>query len=214
MASQHEEMSDQDELIADLLGQGWTHQRVADSVGASSKTVQRRMSDPAFSKVVSERRRERFGQLSGQLLTAGNSAMDVLTGALPVDIEPAAPRCSRSTGFMNIPPELWFANHELRFTAEVAPGCEPAQDTSGRGRLSEVLLEPIMEFVRGEVGEVVANLDAMQVVLHVGRKDGGAVALRSGWRDHHGANHTAIAACNDVELHENPPPWSEKVATP
>jgi hypothetical protein len=40
------------------------------------------MSDPAFSKVVSERRRERFGQLSGQLLTAGNSAMDVLTGAL------------------------------------------------------------------------------------------------------------------------------------
>ncbi len=82
MASQHEEMSDQDELIADLLGQGWTHKRVADSVDVSSKTVQRRVSDPAFSKVVSERRRERFGQLSSQLLTAGNSAMDVLTGAL------------------------------------------------------------------------------------------------------------------------------------
>ena len=82
MASQDKEMSDQDELIADLLGQGWTHQRVADSVGVSSKTVQRRMSDPAFSKVVSERRRERFGQLSSQLLTAGDSAMDVLTGAL------------------------------------------------------------------------------------------------------------------------------------
>ena len=47
-----------------------------------AKTVQRRMSDPAFSKVVSERRRERFGQLSGQLLTAGNNAMDVLTAAL------------------------------------------------------------------------------------------------------------------------------------
>lgn len=75
-------MSDQDELIADLLGQGWTHQRVADMVGVSSKTVQRRMSDPAFSSVVSERRRDRFGQLSGQLLTAGESAMDVLTVAL------------------------------------------------------------------------------------------------------------------------------------
>ncbi len=37
MASQHEEMSDQDELIADLLGQGWTHKRVADSVDVSSK---------------------------------------------------------------------------------------------------------------------------------------------------------------------------------
>ena len=53
MASQEKELSDQDELIADLLGQGWTHQRVADSVDVSSKTVQRRMSDPAFSKVVS-----------------------------------------------------------------------------------------------------------------------------------------------------------------
>ena len=82
MASEHKEMSDQDELIADLLGQGWTHRRVADSVGVSSKTVQRRMSDPAFSSVVSERRRDRFGQLSGQLLTAGEGAMDVLTVAL------------------------------------------------------------------------------------------------------------------------------------
>jgi hypothetical protein len=82
MASEHKELSDQDELIADLPGQGWTHRRVADSVGVSSKTVQRRMSDPAFSMVVSERRRDRFGQLSGQLLTAGEGAMDVLTVAL------------------------------------------------------------------------------------------------------------------------------------
>jgi hypothetical protein len=82
MASENKEMSDQDELIADLLGQGWTHRRVANSVGVSSKTVQRRMSDPAFSSVVSERRRDRFGQLSGQLLTAGEGAMDVLTVAL------------------------------------------------------------------------------------------------------------------------------------
>ena len=82
MTSEHKELSDQDELIADLLGQGWTHRSVADSVGVSSKTVQRRMSDPAFSMVVSERRRDRFGQLSGQLLTAGEGAMDVLTVAL------------------------------------------------------------------------------------------------------------------------------------
>jgi hypothetical protein len=40
------------------------------------------MSDPGFSKIVSERRRERFGQLSAQLLTAGDSAMNVLTVAL------------------------------------------------------------------------------------------------------------------------------------
>jgi hypothetical protein len=82
MATQNKNMSDQDELIADLLGQGWTHRRVADSVGVSPKTVQRRLSDPAFSMVVSERRRDRFGQLSGQLLTAGEGAMEVLTVAL------------------------------------------------------------------------------------------------------------------------------------
>ena len=82
MSTEHTELSDQDEVLADLLGQGWTHQRAADSIGVSSKTVQRRMSDPAFSAVVSERRRERFGQLSAQLLSAGNTAMDVLAGAL------------------------------------------------------------------------------------------------------------------------------------
>ena len=38
MTSEHKELSDQDELIADLLGQGWTHRSVADSVGVSSKT--------------------------------------------------------------------------------------------------------------------------------------------------------------------------------
>ena len=85
MTSEHRELSDQDELIADLLGQRWTHQRVADSVGVSSKTVQDRIADPAFSKVVSERRRERFGQLSSQLLTAGKNAMDVLIGTFQAE---------------------------------------------------------------------------------------------------------------------------------
>ena len=82
MATEENNMSDQDELIADLLGLGWTHQRVADTVSVSAKTVQRRLGDPAFSRVVSQRRRERFSQLSSQLLTAGDGAMDVLTEAL------------------------------------------------------------------------------------------------------------------------------------
>ena len=85
MATEEPELSDQDEVIADLLGEGWTHQRVADSVGVSSKTIQRRMNDPDFSRVVSARRRERFGQLSAQLLMASESAMDVLTRALQAE---------------------------------------------------------------------------------------------------------------------------------
>jgi len=82
MASQDRELSDQDELIADLLGQGWTHRRTAEAVGVSTKTVQRRLADPAFFSVVSHKRRDRFGQLSSQLLTAGDTALAVLIGAL------------------------------------------------------------------------------------------------------------------------------------
>jgi hypothetical protein len=82
MATEESELSDRDEVVADLLGEGWTHQRVADSVGVSTKTIQRRIADPDFSRVVWARRRERFGQLSAQLLTASGSAMDVLTSAL------------------------------------------------------------------------------------------------------------------------------------
>ncbi len=87
MASQDKAMSDLDELIADLLGEGWTHKRTAETVGVSTKTVQRRMDDPAFSSVVSKRRRERFGQLSNQLLTAGDMALNVLISALVSDDE-------------------------------------------------------------------------------------------------------------------------------
>jgi hypothetical protein len=65
MATEKRELSDQDELIADLLGQGWTHRMIAETVGVSTKTVQRRLADPPFSSVVSKRRRGRFGQLSG-----------------------------------------------------------------------------------------------------------------------------------------------------
>ena len=64
MATEEPELSDQDEVIADLLGEGWTHQRVAGFIGVSTKTIQRRITDPDFSRVVSARRRERFGQLS------------------------------------------------------------------------------------------------------------------------------------------------------
>jgi len=85
MATEEPELSDQDEVIADLLGEGWTHQRVADSIGVSTKTIQRRITDPDFARVISARRRERFGQLSAQLLTASDSAMDVLTRALQAE---------------------------------------------------------------------------------------------------------------------------------
>jgi hypothetical protein len=76
---------EQDDLLIELLGEGWTHQRVADSAGVSTKTVQRRMNDPAFAAVVSRRRRERVAQVSGRLITTSDRAIDVLREALESD---------------------------------------------------------------------------------------------------------------------------------
>jgi hypothetical protein len=53
--------------------------------GSLDETVQRRLADPAFSSLVSQRRRDRFGQVSAQLLTAEDTALQVLIGALGSD---------------------------------------------------------------------------------------------------------------------------------
>src|SRR5664280_1215635 len=80
-----DERDEQDELMIACLAQGWTHQKVADQLGVSTKTVQRRMSEPSFAAVVSRRRRERVEQLSGQLITASDGAIGVLQDLLASD---------------------------------------------------------------------------------------------------------------------------------
>jgi hypothetical protein len=74
--------SETDELLIQLLGEGWTHQRVADSAGVSTKTVQRRMNDPEFAAAVSGRRRDRVAQVGGRLISTSDRAVDVLREAL------------------------------------------------------------------------------------------------------------------------------------
>ena len=64
-----DERDEQDDLMIACLAQGWTHRRVADQLGVSTKTVQRRMGEPSFAAAVSRRRRERVEQLTGQLIT-------------------------------------------------------------------------------------------------------------------------------------------------
>jgi hypothetical protein len=80
-----EARSEEDDLMIIYLAQGWTHQQVAGQVGVSTKTVQRRMADPGFAAAVTKRRRERVGQLSGQLITATDGAVIVLRNALDSD---------------------------------------------------------------------------------------------------------------------------------
>jgi hypothetical protein len=74
-----------DELLIELLGEGLTHQRVAETAEISTKTVQRRLSDPGFAAAVSRRRRERVAQISGRLISASDRAVDVLREALDTD---------------------------------------------------------------------------------------------------------------------------------
>ena len=75
----------EDELMIIYLAEGWSHRQVAGQVGASTKTIQRRMADPEFAAAVATRRRERVGQLSGQLISATDGAVAVLRDALNSD---------------------------------------------------------------------------------------------------------------------------------
>ena len=77
-----DERDEQDELMIVCLAQGWTHRQVADQVGVSTKTVQRRMGEPSFAAAVSRRRRERVEQLTGQLITVSDGAVGVLQDLL------------------------------------------------------------------------------------------------------------------------------------
>lgn len=77
-----EDRSPEDELMITCLAEGWTHRQAANHVGVSTKTVQRRMADPDLAAAVAGRRRERVGQLSGQLISATDAAVAVLVNTL------------------------------------------------------------------------------------------------------------------------------------
>jgi hypothetical protein len=81
----HESWTPEDDAIIDLLSEGASHQRTADVLGISTKSVQRRVSDTAFAGEVVRRRRQRLTQLAGQFSVASNRAAEVLTDALEAD---------------------------------------------------------------------------------------------------------------------------------
>jgi hypothetical protein len=81
----NEHRDERDDLMIACLAEGWTHQQVADQVGVSTKTIQRRMGEPSFAAAVSRRRRERVEQLTGALITASDGAVGVLQDLLTSD---------------------------------------------------------------------------------------------------------------------------------
>lgn len=71
-----------DELLVTLLAEGWTHRRVASFCDISTKTIQRRLSDPEFSDEVSRRKRKRLTAIAVRLTRINDKALDVLEDAM------------------------------------------------------------------------------------------------------------------------------------
>lgn len=82
MSYNHDDWSDQDEVILVGLAAGMTHAAVAAVAGVSTKTVQRRVGDEAFAAEVSRRRGEQVERVTGRLTELSVRAVDALDVAL------------------------------------------------------------------------------------------------------------------------------------
>jgi hypothetical protein len=74
--------SAQDELIVAALAAGSTYENAGEVSGTSTRTVARRMSDPAFARRVTERRAEQVHMITGQLTSLGSEAIAALRTCL------------------------------------------------------------------------------------------------------------------------------------
>lgn len=71
-----------DELLTELLAEGWTHRRVASFCGISTKTIQRRLNDEAFAGVVALRKRQRLSETISRIRRITDKALEVLDEAM------------------------------------------------------------------------------------------------------------------------------------
>ncbi len=71
-----------DDLLVELLAVGNSYAEAGAPVGASERTVRRRMSDRVFAARVSARRGEYTGALAGRLVNAGVDAVGELRALL------------------------------------------------------------------------------------------------------------------------------------
>ena len=74
--------SPDDELILELLGEGFSHAQVGMHCFVSTKTIQRRLRDPAFAAEVTERRRQRVAATALRLVRMGDDAAGVISDLL------------------------------------------------------------------------------------------------------------------------------------
>ena len=87
--------SPDDELILELLGEGFSHAQVAMHCSVSTKTVQRRLRDPAFAAEVTERRRQRVAATALRLVRLGDVAVGVISDLFVSESDPVRLQAAR-----------------------------------------------------------------------------------------------------------------------
>jgi hypothetical protein len=74
--------NDHDQFMAGLLAQGFHHEEVASAARVSTKTIQRRLTNPAFRALVSRERRQRLERITGKVSGVSLDAIDTLVDLL------------------------------------------------------------------------------------------------------------------------------------
>lgn len=87
--------SPDDELILELLGEGFSHAQVATRCSVSTKTIQRRLRDPAFVAEATERRRQRVAATASRLVRLGDDAVGVISDLFVGESEPVRLQAAR-----------------------------------------------------------------------------------------------------------------------
>jgi hypothetical protein len=71
-------LTERDLVLAQAIGHGQTHAQAAALAGLSTKTIQRRLADPAFAAEVQRQRRHHYDQIAGTLAQAATQATQTL----------------------------------------------------------------------------------------------------------------------------------------
>lgn len=87
-----EQDESRDEVILAALAAGLTHVEAAAAANVSSKTIQRRLRDPAFAAKVAHQRALRVNEVTGRLSMLSLLAVDALEQCLAAEDVPAAIR--------------------------------------------------------------------------------------------------------------------------
>jgi hypothetical protein len=75
----------QDEVLVELLAAGASYKVAAETIGITARTITRRMADGDFAARVSQRRGETVAEVTGQLTSMGNDALEVLRDCLAAE---------------------------------------------------------------------------------------------------------------------------------